>query len=171
MTIINLTQHAATLDQKEAGVTDLTEAEREGLANLLTIKMGGENGFAALSKASQDWFLQSRASEIIVRFVTPRSIEKAEQALHCACDGLPGPIATGVYALELCRRGASLTCMVGGFRPLVNELERQLHALGHETFDALSERQSVEMIDPDTGAVRKTLEFAHLGFYENSRGS
>jgi len=38
MKIINLTQHAATPDQVEAGVVDLDPADRAGLQNLLTFE-------------------------------------------------------------------------------------------------------------------------------------
>ena len=153
MTIINLTNHRATAEQREAGVRDVSDVDH--LSNLLTIKVGGENGFATISPLNQQVLLESRAAAIISDYVTPVALDKVQEFK------LSGDRIADYNAI---RSAQSVTCMVGGFPPLVEELVRQLRRLGHEPMYALSDRVSVEETLED-GSIRKTQVFKHLGFY------
>lgn len=54
--------------------------------------------------------------------------------------------------------------MIGGAPYLMAPLERALVEHGIDPCYAFTERRSAEVMDPDTGEVRKTQIFVHTGF-------
>jgi len=54
--------------------------------------------------------------------------------------------------------------MIGGAPYLMAPLERALVEHGIDPCYAFTERRSTEVMDPDTGEVRKTQIFVHTGF-------
>jgi len=171
MTIINLTQHAATPAQKAAGVVDVHN--REELSLLLTVQVSGEYGFAILSKEGQEVDLDIRVGQILSEFVFPAVTAEQRQylaSIYAAGQndyhGDPDAWASGLPLTELSQIGKpTLKAMVGGFAPLTARLTERLKEIGVQPVVALSDRVSKEATLAD-GTVRKTQEFIHCGFYE-----
>ena len=144
--ILNLTQHPASVDQINEGVIDLTPSFKSKLKSLLT--------FDNLPSCEE---IKSRADEIytlIVEFATSGNspiIDETKDLIDE--DGL-------VNESEFKKLGFKF--MIGGapylMRPLINELTY----LGECLF-AFTERNSVEVIEPD-GSVTKKAVFKHAGF-------
>lgn len=120
MRILNLTQHAPTQAQIEAGVFDAPEELRG--------KIIAELNFAEIPHKGE---IHSRADEI------------ARLAVLTGCEG----------------------AMIGGAPYLMAPLERSLANVGIASLYSFSERQVVEVSNPD-GTVSKTTTFAHVGWVE-----
>ena len=162
MKILNLTQHKATPTQKDAGVVDLNETEREELSNLLTVPISGTFGIEGCSLAAVSEHLEQRAADICSQFVLPRVMENARAILH---EG--GYEADGFEAFHMLRpevASGGMQAMVGGFAPLVERLIPRLRRAGVEPVYALSDRKSKEVQQED-GSVRKENVFVHCGFF------
>lgn len=79
-------------------------------------------------------------------------------------------------AQDILRRAAALAgiaresghpaCMIGGAPFFMAPLEHALEKVGVKTLYAFSKRESVEVLDPQTGSVKKTQVFKHAGFVE-----
>lgn len=160
MAIINLTQHPATPDQIAAGVVDVTDRER--LSRLLTVQVGGPDGFASMRPTVQADFLSRRAWEIVANYVLPVVAEVTRDYLAAfAQDGYLPETQTDLLNARTMPRGQA---MIGGFAPLMAVLIQMLRESGCDPLYSLSDRVTVEETLPD-GAVRKTQVFKHLGFY------
>lgn len=163
MTIINLTQHSATADQVAAGVLDVTDQTL--LSQLLTINIGGLNGFANISRPVQEETLRYRAREILNAFVLPEIARVVREHFQSLLENEDQPFEwSNVRALNARNDLPVVQCMVGGFHPLMAVLIPMLRAHGAEPLVALSDRVTVEETLPD-GTVKKTQVFKHLGFY------
>lgn len=163
--ILNLTQHVSTPGQVEAGVRDLAPDARARLGRLMTVQMSGQDGFAAMSRESQRAFLETRAGQIISDFILPE-VESRCESLTWGSDH--PTLSKGIEAINEIVEDLTIRLMLAGFGPLIREIERRLADLPpcrFEILTALSDRVSVEKLDPETGKVVKTLEFEHLGFY------
>ena len=68
----------------------------------------------------------------------------------------PDDIKAGVHG--------AIRAMIGGAPFLMPALERELRRVGIRPVYAFSRRESVETTDPETGAVKKTAVFRHIGF-------
>lgn len=160
MSIINLTQHAATMDQIEAGVVDVTDRER--LSRLLTVQVGGPDGFAAMIPSVQAEFLNATAQGLLQAFVLPEVARVTRDYLASFAQGGSIPV-TDVDALNA-RAMPRVQAMVGGFAPLMAALIPLLKEHGCDPLYALSDRVTVETVQGD-GTVKKTSVFQHMGFY------
>jgi len=171
MTIINLTQHAATPAQKAAGVVDVHN--RDALTRLLTVQVSGEYGFSSLSKEGQKVVLDMRVGQILSEFVFPAVTAEQRQylaSIYAAGQNDyhvdPDAWAAGLSLTELSQLGKpTVKAMIGGFAPLVANLTERLKGIGVRPVVALSDRVSKEEALSD-GSVRKTQAFVHCGFYE-----
>lgn len=162
---LNLTQHPATPDQVTAGVRDFDPELRARLGRLLTVQMSGPDGFATLGREKQRAFLETRAGQIISDFILPE-VESRCESLTWGSDH--PTLSRGIEAINEIVEDLTIRLMLAGFGPLIREIERRLADLPpcrFEILTALSDRVSVEKLDPETGKVVKTLEFEHLGFY------
>lgn len=157
--IINLTQHSATPEQIAVGVVDV--ADRAKLWRLLTIQVGGENGFAALSEESQWTWMSNTAHEIIQAFVLPVVAQVTRE--HFAAMAECAPMDWDDTRALNERIMPTVTAMVGGFPPLMVALVAMLRDNGCNPVVALSERVSQDETQPD-GSVRKVNVFVHCGF-------
>ena len=73
-----------------------------------------------------------------------------------------GEIWTRAKAIAHLARGYD-AAMIGGFGPLLSQLEEALRMLDVRPVHAFSQREMVEQTQPD-GSVRKVAIFRHLGF-------
>lgn len=157
--IINLTQHAATADQIDAGVVDV--ADRERLSVFLTIRIGGPDGLASMSPDVADGFLRAIAGVIVEEFVLPAVAQAAREQFAAVTDN---PLHWGDTRALNARTMPRVQVMVGGFAPLMDVLIPMLKERGADPLHALSDRVSVDETQPD-GSVVKRQVFKHLGFY------
>lgn len=160
--ILNLTQPPATPAQKAEGVVDV--ADRDALSRLLTISFDG----VGITPQNLPEVAQIRADIIIERFVTPVQVAQIREYLRDEYEAGYAALAPSynegaANILNHHRDAATVRCMVGGMPTLVDELVRQLKAIGHVPLYAVSERRSVETVRED-GSVTKTQVFQHLGF-------
>ena len=141
--IVNLTQHAATAEQKEVGVCDLSGDQLVSLKKLLT--------FNEIPSKEE---IRKRAIDISA--LAYRSVECG------ACGRIGG------YCGDSCT-GASnwfnCTAMIGGAGYLLPALTDELKALGFEVVQSFTKREVVETTSP-AGEVVKTAVFRHVGFVE-----
>lgn len=170
--VINLTQHAATPTQRQAGVRDVDDLDMplylpgeagEALKGLLTIPVGGPLGIAENSSAAGE-FLDGRAASIVSQFVLPILGKRAQDRL----DEMGARMRTPKAALEALRPeyvAGGMKAMVGGAPYLTERLARELRKIGVEPVYALSDRVSKEVVGED-GTVTKTQVFEHLGFIQ-----
>ena len=132
--ILNLTQHAATSDQIDAGVRDLQGPAKAALVEAMT--------FQDLP-STEEIRERARAISGIAR--------EALDALQEGCEAQGEP------------RPARLTAMIGGAPYLMGPLERALRAAGVDPVYAFSRRETVEEQQPD-GTVKKVAIFRHAGW-------
>lgn len=155
--ILNLTQHAATETQKEAGVVDLSPEQKAKLCSLLTL----EKDALTASPEVRDTLLDSRVASIVALIwpqVSTWFIDRAKRTLEVADElGAMAGWNEGHRPLG--------QAMIGGAPYLVERLARRLKELEVTPLYATSERVSVEETQPD-GSVRKVQVFQHLGFVE-----
>jgi hypothetical protein len=154
MSILNLTQHAATPDQLTAGVIDLDPARQATLRDLLTVDV---------EKVSLSYLpdhLDSRVDGIL-SLIWPELRDGTYNACREAVDLYE--IAEDTFAGYNAARGPVLEAMVGGMPALVDRLVKRLRSIRCRPLYALSNRVVVEQAMPD-GTVRKTAEFRHVGF-------
>lgn len=151
--ILNLTQHAPTEAQSNAGV----DPRSARIADLLTVPV---EELVASSEIRED-LLEGRVDCIvgevfptIQRWAVGRALRTIEA--HDAGRTLD--------AWNISREPLG-TAMVGGAPYLVDRLVRRLRELGVTPVYALSERVSQETTNPD-GTTVKTQVFKHLGFIE-----
>lgn len=138
MSILNLTQHAATPDQLAAGVVDLPAAERATLGELLT--------FAEIPTSAD---VLERASDIAALGAQNAAAEDRE-------DSIDGALSGG---------GLAFRAMIGGAPWLMAPLVDALRGQGLDPVFAFSARASEEQAQPD-GSVRKVAVFRHAGFVQ-----
>ena len=157
MKILNLTQHAASPAQIEAGVTD--PADHDGLRELLTFSAAS---LAANPSAAPE-HVAARAREIVSRYVLPHVAESVRRAMRDCMD----PLLADEYFLQLAAGGFDhgVQAMIGGAPYLMAPLERELRRWRVTPLYSLSERRSEERQLPD-GSVQKTQVHNHLGFLE-----
>jgi hypothetical protein len=156
MKIINLTQHASTIDQHEAGVIDLESSRKESLVRLLTINEG------TLTSPCIEEEMQSRAAgiaELIWPEIQEAIMARSEDVVFEAREG------RSIAAWNLMRNTPLFHVMVGGFPFLMKFLERELSRRGVQPLYATSTRIAKEVVNPD-GTVTKTSKFKHIGFLE-----
>lgn len=138
MSIMNLTQHAATADQIAAGVFDLPADVRANLQSLLTFgELPDEQG------------IRVRAERIA-----------GLAAFHASAEDradYSGALPAGDAG------GFALHAMIGGALWLMAPLAAALREQGIEPLFAFSVRETEEQKQPD-GSVRKVAVFRHAGF-------
>lgn len=61
--------------------------------------------------------------------------------------------------------------MIGGFMPLMSHLETALQERGATPVYSFTLRESVDEVNPETGAVIKRSVFNHVGFVEARRAA
>ena len=134
--ILNLTQHDATPEQIEAGVTcgDITDAQELELRKLLN--------FETLPTPTE---VRQRAQQI--------AAYAAKTTTLVDYGGDSG----------LCVNEPLRFAMIGGAPFLIAPLEEALRRVGIVPLYAFSTRESVEQVQPD-GSVRKVAVFRHQGF-------
>ena len=152
--IINLTQHAPTQEQTQAGVVDIDEARRTKLVHFLTVP--GDT-LTAPSPLREE-LLDSRAHSVFC-LLTPELAEGARRVAKQVLD------ATSDMAAWNATKEDFLTVMVGGAPYLTDRLVRLFRSHGCRCVYALSERVSKEETMPD-GSVKKTQVFQHIGFVD-----
>lgn len=144
MKIYNLTQHAATAEQIEAGVVDLPEAAREELQKLLT--------FDELPDCRE---LRARARKV-GSFVAQMLVNPDEFA-----GGDFYADEETVREAEELTHGNAPKFLIGGAPFFMAPLAEELHYFGDPLF-AFSKRESVEEVAD--GKVIKRSVFKHAGF-------
>lgn len=152
MSILNLTQHAPTIEQAEAGV----DPRSARIAELLTI----EADVLSASPELREQLLDSRVSAIIAEIfptVQRWAVGRAMRVLEAHDAG------RGLDAWNISREPLG-AAMVGGAPYLVDRLVRRLKEMGVTPVYALSERVSEEKTTPE--GVVKTQVFKHLGFID-----
>lgn len=143
MAILNLTQHAATPEQREAGVIDLPTAEREAVIELLT--------FDDVPTAQE---LGNRAHDIaLIAAGCAAGEDRADD---------DGTLPDGD------RGGFALHALIGGAPFFMHSLEDALYQQGIHPVYAFSRRESQEQVQAD-GSVRKINVFRHAGFVPAAR--
>jgi hypothetical protein len=141
MIILNLTQHAATAEQVNAGVVDLPPDLRAELCALLT------------------FIARPSVAEITAR-------AKSVAALAAAQNLRGTQYVEEIHESDsLHESGAPIWVMIGGAPFFMSALERALDDESMRPLYAFSERVSVEKTD-DAGRVVKTNVFKHAGFVE-----
>jgi hypothetical protein len=155
--ILNLTQHAATATQIEAGVVDLDDERRTRLGRYLTVTGEVLRAEAAL----RDDLIRSQVGGIS-RLIWPELVQamyaRAVETVNSFDDG-------DKFAAWNTGREPLFQAMVGGAPYLVERLVESLARHGVQAVYALSERKSVETVNPD-GSVTKTQVFEHVGFID-----
>ncbi len=143
-TIINLTQHYATEEQKKEGVIDLPEALHNRVKELLN--------FVELPSASDMKFRAIELQDIVVEFIMSKEkLSNFDETL----DFLDSH--TGKYKV-----------MLGGAPFFMSILENSFgYVLNMPVVYAFSVRESVESVD-ENGNVKKVSVFKHKGFVEVS---
>lgn len=152
MSIINLTQHAQTVEQSEAGVGPRSAK----IAELLTV--GADVLTAAPDLRAE--LLDSRVSAIVEEIypvIMGWAVWRSMRVLEAQNEG------RSLDAWNIGREPLG-TAMVGGAPYLVDRLVRRLKEMGVTPVYALSERVSEERETPE-GRV-KVQVFRHLGFIE-----
>jgi hypothetical protein len=139
MSIMNLTQHAASADQLAADVFDLAPALRTALAALLT--------FDSLPSVVD---IENRANAIAAIAAANASPDDR------ADDTSPDDRADNAS-------GFALSAMIGGAPWLMAPLAEALRDQGIEPLFAFSLRESVDVGQSD-GSVRKLAMFKHAGW-------
>lgn len=136
--ILNLTQHDATPEQIEAGVTcgDITDAQEADFRKLLN--------FDTLPTPAE---VRERARQIAAY------ASKTTTLVDYGGDS------------GLCVNEPLQFAMIGGAPFLMAPLEEELRRVGITPLYAFSTRESVEQVQPD-GSVRKVAVFRHQGFVQ-----
>jgi hypothetical protein len=140
--VLNLTQHKATKDQKEAGVIDLPESYRNKIINLLT--------FVEIPDCDEIHGRAVRLVDIVEEFLTDEMSPVREEFLEV--------VANHYEDVENLR----LAFMIGGAPFFMPELQRELSKIGTPLY-AFSKREVVETVN-DNGDVLKSSIFRHIGF-------
>lgn len=141
--ILNLTQHAATPEQVDAGVVDLLEWEKAEVARLLT--------FATLPTRQE---LKERANALAEFAREAILVREDEATQNQMIDELRHAQGGVVYGFV----------MIGGAGFFMSHLERALEEHQVGALHAFSVRESVEEMLED-GSVKKTNVFRHVGFF------
>lgn len=149
--MINLTQHAPTFEQIEAGVVDLPGDRRYALLGLLTVHDDELRASPALYRQA----IESRARSIFCLLTA----ELAEGARKVAREVLS---AEGDIVAWNAAKASPLSVMVGGQPDLERALVALLQAHKVSCYHALSVRESVEV--EKEGRLVKTSVFQHVSF-------
>ena len=149
--MLNLTQHAPTASQAEAGV----EPRSQRIADLLTVGADVLTADEELRAQLLDSKVESILGEIYPR-LSEMTAGRALLVTEAARDGRMLD-AWNLSREPLCQ------AMVGGAPYLTDRLVRRLKEMGVEPVYALTERVAKETVNPD-GSVTKTQVFEHLGF-------
>lgn len=150
MKILNLTQHPATTDQKNQGVVELPQNERDELIKHLSfVGMPSKEDVAARASA---------IAEIAARYRLTKLAESFVGANICGFNNYPWDCSLKATAQEL-----ELGCMIGGYPALMHPLHMSLERHGLHVVYAHSERVSQETLSED-GTVTKNNVFKHVGF-------
>jgi hypothetical protein len=140
MSIFNLTQHAATPEQVQAGVIDPSPSVKAYVQELLTF---------ATCPTRYEIRIRART---LAQIVVGDSVRATELAIQ---DGVE-PIAPGQFK----------RAMIGGAPYLMPALDDVLFEhFSIEPLYSFSERVSEEVVQPD-GSVRKVNTFRHAGWVE-----
>ena len=132
--ILNMTQHAASAEQKAAGTIDLAQPEVAELKRLLTFDMlPSERQIAERANALAD--------------LARAQIRKMAGRMDASASGS----AEGVR------------CMIAGAPFLMPALTRAMRNRGLVPVCAFSRRESVDEGQPDGSVVKRSV-FRHLGF-------
>jgi hypothetical protein len=158
MTILNLTQHAASAEQKEAGVIDLPHEHKEELVKLLTF----EELPSANELAERQVAIARLASDFLWEQGLTEEISGREERFPVVIGGAPVLWKKGLTE-ETRSREEPFPVMIGGAPFLMAGLEKALRCTGLRAIYAFSRRESVEAVQED-GSVRKVAVFRHLGF-------
>ena len=160
-TILNLTQHDATGDQIDAGVVEPSDAHKDLIGDLLTIKMTQPDGlgFAQLDPENQKMELERCAHDLAVL-----ACEYQAAAIRRMVEQTLDADLTDFQFAQNLEQAREMRVMVGGFQPLMDVLVDALKRRGMIPVVALSEREVVETTDGD-GNVSKRAVFKHCGFY------
>jgi hypothetical protein len=145
--ILNLTQHAPSAEQREAGVIDLP-AFHCGEA------FDTDNRRALADAEGLDLTLTAPAVlKVLLNFEEIPTVGQVHRR------------ATLIAALadEAAARTGATAAMIGGFLPLMEPLSAALRARSVAPLFSFTRRETVEETLPD-GAVKKTAVFRHVGF-------
>jgi len=140
MEILNLTQHNATKEQKEAGVVDLPEDLRKELTKALT--------FEEIPDKKELTNRADKIYKIVTSYVLDIKLEEIDDSS---------------YDDEIIDRAPKLGFMIGGAPYFMSTLEKELKYIGKVLY-AFSKREVIEKeID---GKVIKQSVFKFEGFVE-----
>ena len=134
--ILNMTQHAASAEQKAVGTVDLAEPEAANLKRLLT--------FDELPTEQQ---IKDRADAIA-------DLARAQLLKIGDRMGIPSGGGANINRIR---------CLIGGVPFLMTALTRAMRSRGLVPVCAFSRRESVDEVKAD-GSVSKRSVFRHLGF-------
>lgn len=154
MSILNLTQHAATPDQVAAGVVDLTGPARDALVAALT--------FETLPSTADI----INAAAIIVAIAVANAIPVCRACGSANAGGGPSVADAGVVGGQgFCgdHHDWHTTVMIGGAPFLMGPMVGALRRVGVDAVFAVSRRDSVDVMQSD-GSTRKTAVLRHGGF-------
>jgi hypothetical protein len=143
--IINLTQHSASVEQRDAGVIDLPQPYRSELAKLLT--------FTELPIADE---IKDRAAgiyKLIVDFCMDKNSPIKDEVKEMLKNG---------ELDEVEFKKLNLSFMIGGALWLMKPLIEELSKIGNPLF-AFTKRVVEEVKLPD-GTIEKKAIFKHEGF-------
>lgn len=157
MTIINLTQHAATPEQKAQGVVDV--ADRQRLQELLTISVSELLADADIEGS----MLEDRATDIVVEFVSQEIAKTQRGVILEWVDGGQRGGSDWFTTLHFLKR-PKVAAMIGGAPWFMPFLQKELERAGATWHYALSDRVSIEETQED-GTVKKSSVFQHVGFW------
>ena len=132
--ILNITQHAASAEQKAAGTIDLGKAEATELKQLLTFDiLPSEREIVERADAIAD--------------LARAQVRKMAGRMDAVAPGTPGGVR----------------CMIAGAPFLMPALTQAMRSRGLVPVCAFSRRESVEESQPDGRVVKRSV-FRHLGF-------
>jgi hypothetical protein len=140
--VLNLTQHKATKDQKEAGVIDLPESYRKKIIELLT--------FNEIPDCDEIHGRVIMLVNVVEEFLSDEMSPVKEEFLEAKANDYNGVGELG------------LAFMIGGAPFFMPELQRELSKIGTPLY-AFSKREVVETVN-DNGEVLKSSVFKHIGF-------
>jgi hypothetical protein len=140
--VLNLTQHKATKDQKEAGVIDLPESYRKKIMGLLT--------FNEIPDCDEIHGRAIRLVDVVEEFLTDEMSPVRDEFMQVVANHYEGVEDLG------------LAFMIGGAPFFMSELQRELNKIGTPLY-AFSKREVIETVN-DNGEVLKSSVFRHIGF-------
>jgi hypothetical protein len=140
--VLNLTQHKATREQREAGVIDLPEIYRKKIIDLLT--------FNEIPDCDEIHGRAIMLVNVVEEFLSDEMSPVREEFKEIKANGYEGVKDLG------------LAFMIGGAPFFMPELQDELSTIGTPLY-AFSKREVVETVN-DNGDVLKSSIFRHIGF-------